>query len=223
MESISYSQFTTKKECPYIHSHSTHTPLLAPSIVALSAQGRVPFRLRCQSSHPNLCYLQLAFNSWVSVSVSLFAKVAENSISAHLFNHLRPLCPPPPSSTSSLHLSCVVCLYSDLLIKQIIKSDSVHFSVILNTLQHALCLRPSLDKQTVSWKWICQWFGSFLKQLCETFLSFHREDLMCCFINKMIHPLIKKIWFHLMVYLLNGQKLLFHVWFDCLRMLEKHS
>lgn len=55
-------------------------PLLAPSIVAFSVQGCVPFRLSSQSSHPNLCCLQLAFNSWVSVSVSLFTKVAENSI-----------------------------------------------------------------------------------------------------------------------------------------------
>ncbi len=89
-----------------------YTPLLAPFIVAFPVQGRVPFRLCSQNSHPNLCCLQLAFNSWVSVSVSLFTKVSENSISPCCYNHLLPLCPPPLPLSVVPVLSVYIPVYS---------------------------------------------------------------------------------------------------------------
>lgn len=63
-----------------------------------------------QTSQPSLCYLQLAFNSWVSVSVSLFTKVAEKSISACPYRHLFPF----PSFPHRPPPVCVFLVFSAL-------------------------------------------------------------------------------------------------------------
>lgn len=74
------SIYLTTIKVSHLQVVRVHTLLLAPSIVASSVQGRVPFRLGSQNSHPTLCCLQLAFNSWVSVTVCLFTKVVVDSI-----------------------------------------------------------------------------------------------------------------------------------------------
>lgn len=104
-----------------------------------------------QTSQPSLCYLQLAFNSWVSVSVSSFTKVAEKSISACPYHHLF-------SFPIVLHLSVsfLCCLFhSDVLRRLIGKKKKNRFRLGKNG--H----KPRQAFTNFSMKINLQMFGSF--------------------------------------------------------------